>query len=187
MRIITSAIILLLLLGSGSSAKAKSAKQYYLRHSIIYLGENLPKVFTDQIIFTTRCVRGVDSEVYSGKILRRGTTVKIESVGAESDFAKVSFSSENQSYTILLKNNSKKDFDRSFNLIFAQRVPKEYYKEPRTKEELIKYYGFPISMCKEGDVEEWFYIPEFAGPAGGYDGFWMKIKDNKIIDVYGYI
>ena len=60
-------------------------------------------------------------------------------------------------------------------------------KAVKTRKQLIKYYGYPISACKEDDTEKWFYILEFSGDAFGYDGSCVVLKGNKIVSVSGYI
>ena len=79
--------------------------------------------------------------------------------------------------------------------LFTEKKLEEFYDtncpdNVRTKKQLIRCIGFPISVTREGDVEKYFYILEFVGfnsIGGSFDGFTVELKKNKIINVSGYI
>ncbi|MFN7943907.1 MAG: hypothetical protein U0Z53_00900 [Blastocatellia bacterium] len=191
MSILISPIVILLFATSVfADGESYSAKQYYLRHNIIYINSNVPTVSPDRIVFTNDCICSFAPKVYEGKILNRSALVEITRVGKEKGFAKVIFRAKDQEYAALIKNDSEKNFKRAFSLLFSEHKPREWnYKDPRTKKQMIEYYGFPISICKEEDVERWFYIIEFVGfsPYGAYDGFCVTVKNGKVVDLSGYI
>jgi hypothetical protein len=161
--------------------------QFYLKHHLIFLKES-PKVFPDNIVFLDHCYCSFNPDVYLGSIVRRGELIEIEKIDGQTKWAKVTFVVRTKSYEILLKNGSKKDLEKSFNLIFSKSEVSDLdLKAVKTRKQLIKYYGYPISACKEGDTEKWFYISEFSGDAFGYDGSCVVLRDNKIVSISGYI
>jgi|SRR5688572_3943701 len=180
---------------SNVDGKINTSKPYWLNYSLIFLQGCQPRVFPDNIIFAEGTCR---VEAYSGKIFSRGTKVKIYSVVEGDGFAKVRFrywpeiyESESE-YEIFLKSGSSKNFRQSFALLFSEKKVPDEYDCPdgvKTKKQVIQCLGFPISVEREGDVEKYFYILEFVGPNpfSGYDGFTLKIKRGKVIDVSGYI
>jgi hypothetical protein len=183
-----SGSVLLFLFATSTAAEDINGKQYYLRHPLIFIGDRLPEISPDHILFTERCIEGVEAEVYDGKILRRETPVRIDRIDRDTRPAKVHFIADNKKFTVVLKGVANKDFNRAFDLVFAPKATKESYKGSKNKDEVIRRYGFPISICKAGDEEKWFYIVEFAATGwGGYDGWWVKIKNGKVVGVSGYI
>ena len=200
---IRAGIFLLLLLSTTAyasklNAKVDLSKPYWLNYSLIFFEGCQPKVFPNNIVFTEGACR-VDP--YSGKIFPRGTKVKIYSVTEGEGFSKIRlrhwpevFELESE-YEIVLKSDSGKSFRKSFALLFTQKTLEQFYEtncpdNVKTKKQLIQCIGFPISATREGDVEKYFYILEFAGPSsigGSFDGFTVEIKKNKIINVSGYI
>ena len=65
------------------------------------------------------------------------------------------------------------------------KVPEEYDCPGgvATRKQAIKCLGFPMIVTRDGNVEQFHYILEFIGPNpfSGYDGFTLKIKNNKTI------
>jgi hypothetical protein len=188
-------IILIGLISVASMVEAYSqkyvGKQYYLRHPIIYLDKNyLLKVYSDSISFTEDCICGFSQKIYSGEIFNRGAAVNIIRVENQQEYAKVQFSIQNKEREIFLKMDSKESIDKAFDHIFSEKeLVKRNYIDPKTTKEVIEEFGYPISKCKDGGVERWFYIIEFVGysPYGGFDGFCITLKNGRVVDVTGYI
>jgi hypothetical protein len=166
-------------------------RQYFLRHPIIFLDKDiLPTVYPNQIVFTDKCICGFSSNVYNGAIYNRGTSLEILEIVREPRFAKVKLLIKGETREILLAAESNKHFERSFRLIFDKKESsKRKYFDVKTAKEAIAEYGYPISKCKDGNKQRWFYIIEFIGssPYGGFDGFCIEFRKNIVVGVSGYI
>lgn len=96
-------------------------------------------------------------------------------------------------YEILLSSGSEKNFSQSFRLLFSETEVTDERDgacpaDLLTKAQVIKCMGFPISVSKSGGVEKYSYILEFVGFSYlGYDGWTIELKNNKVINVSGYI
>ena len=198
----TAQIVLVLLLSvvghaqSEVNSKVSLSKPYWLKYSLIFFHNYQPMISPNNIIFTNGAG---DVDAYKGEILSRGTKVKIYSIREEKGLVKLTFRhwpvdyEFSTKFDVLLKNDSKKNFLKSLKLLFSEReVPKEYECAYvlKTKKQVIQCLGFPIEVTRKNDTEEYFYILEFVGPPNpfsGYDGFRVKLKRGKVIDVSGYI
>ena len=168
-------------------------KPYWLNHNLIFLpsANHLPRILPNNIVFTEGC--GDDAR--SGDILWKGTKIEIASISKEKGFKKMTFIAEGKKYQLLLKSGSENEYRKAFNLVFSEKEIDDESESAcssdlRTKEQVINCLGFPISKCKKGDLEQYYYILEFLGPRnpfGGYDGFWVEIKKGKVVNIYGYI
>lgn len=182
------ALAFLLSASAFSQNRQDQSKTYWLKHSLIFFKDCMPRVFPDNIIFTEG-----DCSVspYQGDILSKGFSVEMDYIGEESGFAKILFKYKSKSYEVLLKNDSPKNFRKTFDLLFSRKMVSEARDcgDIKTRKQVIKCLGFPISVTRDGDVEKYFYILEFVGqsPFSSYDGFTIKIKNKKVIDVSGYI
>jgi len=195
--------LLILLLGVTAHAQGKQhkpdlAEPYWLKYSLIFFDGCAPRVFPDNITFTEgEC----SVSPYDGRIESRGTQVLIRSIKEEKGFARVIFSywpvemvEGKRKFEVLLKTGAKKGYGESFDLLFSKvEVASEYEcpdEEIKTKKQLIQCVGFPIYVTRDGDVESYHYILEFAGPSNPfamYDRFTVEIKKKKVINVSGYI
>lgn len=178
---------------NGGKLREIPNKTYWLKYPLIYFKSCAPRVSPDNIIFTEGNCEA-DSP-YSGKIIPKGAEVELNSAVREKGFAKVTFKWASSSYEVLLKNDSEKTFRKSFDLLFAMKELGQWYDTDcpsgiKTKKQLVQCIGFPIRAKKEGNVEHYFYILEFAGPGNpysSYDGFTVMIDHGKIVSVSGYI
>lgn len=194
---IATLLFLCIVVGAITPAQSKfdsSAlpKTYWLKYSLIFFSGCEPLVSPDNIIFTEGdCI----TDAYKGKILPRGTEVKKLSIDNSNELAKVSFTVASDAYEIALTQNSEKEFRKAFKLLFTEKKLEEFYESRcpdsgiKTKKQLIRCLGFPITVTQNEEVEEYFYIIEFTGGTyiSSFDGFTFKIKNGKIIDLSGYI
>lgn len=196
MRRITTLFFIFMFLSVTTFAQSNSdssalPKTYWLKYSLIFFSGCQPIVSPSNITFDEGdCV----ASAYDGKILPRGTEVQLTSIDKNSQLAKISFTVASVGYEVLLKQKSEKQFSKAFGLLFIERKLEEFYEtkcpdDIKTKRQLIRCLGFPITATRNGDVEEYFYIIEFTGSTyiSSYDGFTFKIKNGKIIDLSGYI
>ncbi|CAN5470021.1 hypothetical protein BH20ACI1_BH20ACI1_20520 [soil metagenome] len=159
------------------------SKTFWLRHNLVLSGE--VKVYPNNIEF----------EETDGKIVNRGEMVKIKSIKREQDFSKVKFSAKDSTYELLVQSNSKKNFQKSFELAFSPKPIKEslvnWYCESKmkTKADLLKCYGFPLRIDKdeENNVEIFHYTCWFLNHCSSLDTYEIKIKNGKIVDITGLI
>ncbi|HZH31124.1 MAG TPA: hypothetical protein VEY11_10210 [Pyrinomonadaceae bacterium] len=194
--------LIVLLLCAGVSAQGKTAlagslsKPYWLNHNLIFLKGCRPLVSPHNITFTEG---DCDIDANSGKIFSRATKVKIYSVTSSKGFAAVRFRhwpeiyELDTEYEILLRSDSAKNFNRSFRLLFSERDVTDDQRpecpdELKTKAQVIKCMGFPLSVTRRGGMEKYSYIMEFAGFSYlGYDGWTVELKRNNVINVWGNI
>ncbi len=187
----------------GASGQKKVAvvpsltRPYWLNYSLVFLEGCRPVVSPHNITFTDgNCP---ESNAYSGKIFLRATKVKIYSVAKGKGFTKIKFRhwpeiyELDSEYEVLLRSDSERNFSNSFHLLFSEREVTDERgatcpDDLKTKAQVIKCMGFPISISKVGGVEKYSYILEFVGFGYlGYDGWTFEIKNNKVINVSGYI
>lgn len=175
-----------------TNPREKKETTYWLKYSLIFFTGCQPTVSADNITFT----RGsCSTNPYAGDILPRGTEVRVTSVSRTKPYAVVSFKRGAHDYEVALENGRKDDFRKAFDLLFTTKRLSEFYEtkcpnKVETKRDVIACLGFPITITRDGDVELYFYILEFVGPGsigGGFDGFNVKIKRNRFIDITGYI
>jgi hypothetical protein len=202
-RLAAQTSLAVLLLCCVASAQGKTAlagslsKPYWLNHNLIFLKDCRPVVSPRNITFNEGDCEG--SSAYSGKIFSRATKVKIYSVVRGKDFAVVrlrhwpEINELDAEYEMLLRGDSEKNFIKSFRLLFSETELHNDHgascpDNVKTKAQVIKCMGFPISVSHSGGVEKYFYILEFAGFSYlGYDGWTIEIKNGKVINVSGYI
>ena len=159
---------------------------YFLRHSLIFFSDKTPEVSSNNIVFTDESICGFYPKVYESPILSRNTEVKIISVDKQNDSAKVIFEAKQKNYEILIKSSSKKDFEKSFSLVFSDKTSKDKDKEVTSWKSAIKQFGFPITKCKDSASEKWFYTLEFSPMAcGSYDGCVIEVN-KKGVSISGY-
>jgi hypothetical protein len=194
-RIVLSAFAVLLLspvfFTTESHPRQQVSKTYWLRYSLIFFYGCVPRVSRSKIVFNEGTCH-VDA--YAGQILPRGSKITLKALNKEKGLARVSLAESSVEYEIHLANDSDESFRKAFNLVFLGKETSRWYDMPcsnhiKTKKQVINCLGFPISASKDKDVEEFFYILEFVGPSpfSSYDGFTIKMKNGKVIDVSGYI
>ncbi|MDX6557205.1 MAG: hypothetical protein QOF72_254, partial [Blastocatellia bacterium] len=193
MRILSANIFIILAL-SGANAQGVDSSRlsgtYWLRYSLIFFHGCQPIVSPTNIIFTEG---DCSTDAYSGKILPRGTEVSVTSIRQGKQFAIVSFNHGSIEYQVAFANRSKKTLHNALNLLLTKKTLDEFYEtrcpdNVKTKRQLIRCIGFPISVTRDGDFENYFYIIEFVGPnliGGSFDGFNVKIRRNRILGVSG--
>ncbi len=163
-------------------------KKYFLKHNLI-LFDRPPKIFPDNIIFTEGC-NGRLSDIW--QVMYMGIELEITSMERADKFLKLSIKTQKDSFQVLLANRSRRELERSFDLVFAEKWAEREgdigcggYE---TKLQAIKCLGFPIFACKKGRTERLFYIPQYAeGRLLGYDECWIEIKDGKVVNIAGII
>lgn len=172
-------------------------KPYWLNYSLIFLDDCRPVVSPRNIVFAEGdCQKSSPS---SGKIFPKAAKVKLYSVTRGENFSKVRFRhwpeiyELDAEYELILRSDSETNFIKSFRLLFSEREFRHDHgaacpDDVKTKAQVIKCMGFPISVSKSGDAEKYSYILEFAGFGYlGYDGWTIEIKNGKVINVSGYI
>lgn len=193
------------------SAKNKPDKRKYLsqkfilKQNLIFFdsdqfedGEKYPQIFSNEIIWT----KSGGMNAYSGKILNRKAKVEITDLTEINEFIKVAFKAEFGNATEIFQVYISKKSEKEFSKIFETTFVKSDFENPlytkkcgdsriKTKEHLFQCYGYPLSIEQntfdDGKIEEkFFYICEFVGNCGGFDGYWIKLTKTGI-DVAGYI
>lgn len=184
-----SALLLVIGVSGFSQTKIPKENKFHLRHHLIFLKETAPRVSPSRIIFTEKSICNFDGSVYDGRILNRDTEIELISIDRENSPARVTFGSADRRFDILVANSSDNEFKRSFDTVFAKKERKVGYpKGIKTWKDVVKYYGFPIAICRTEDRKEsWFYIVEFSVEAcGSFDGCWVSLSKEGT-EVWGYI
>ncbi len=178
-------LICLMVLCVSTKGQNFENQNYHLRHNLIFFSDKIPEVSPDNIVFTNESICGFYPKVYESPILNRDTKVKIVSIDRKSEQAKVVIESKQRNYEILLKTSFKKEFEKSFALIFSNKVSKVGSRNVTNWKRAIKQFGFPIAKCKSDDG--WFYTLEFSPSAcGSFDGCVINVT-KKGLSIYGYI
>ena len=187
--------VAVLLVSAALPARAEQKQQFpkthWLRYSLIFFDGCIPRVSPNNIVFNEGTCQ---VNAYAGKIIPRGARITLKSLVKDKGVAKVTLSERSTEHEIHLANESDAAFRKSFNLVFREQQVSEFYDMPcaqniKTKKQVIDCLGFPISVSTKNEIEEFFYILEFVGPGpfSSYDGFTIKMKNGKVIDVSGYI
>jgi hypothetical protein len=151
----------------------------------------MPKIFPDNIIFTEGC----NAARLTGReqIMYRGIEVEPASMERVDKFLKLTLKTQKDSFQVLLANRSRRELERSFDLVFAEKWDEKESDSKcdgccTTKLQVINCVGFPIFACKQGRIERLFYVLEFAeNNPYTFDTWWIEIKDGKVVDVSGSI
>lgn len=93
-------------------------------------------------------------------------------------------------FTIWLSSKDKKDFELSFDEIFSgkkvQGTPLDC--KPKTTEQLIDCYGYPIYKCIRNGKENWYYNLGFVGrEIDGFHDCWVEVKDGRVLGFWGHL
>jgi len=182
-----SILILLSTVASSQSVKPDPSKVYWLKYNLIFLKGCQPRVFPHNIIFSEG---DCSSDAWTCPNLLKGTKVEIKAINKGQEFAKVSFTHEGSDYEALLQNDSARHFDKSFNLLFSA---KEVIDDDtctdhlKTKRQVIKCLGFPISIREGEDFEIYEYNKKYFGFPFMYDDVYIEIKRGKVIGIGGTI
>lgn len=178
-------LCLTILFASFVGAQTIENQKYYLRHSLIFFSDRIPEVSPNNIVFTDESICGFYPKVYDSPILSRDTEVRIISVDKNNEKAKIIFESKQKQYEIQLNSSSKKEFEKSFSLVFSENIFVVKDKEVKSWKRAIEQFGFPIAQCNS-ENKGWFYILEFSPSAcGSYDGCVINVT-KKGISIYGY-
>src|SRR5262245_59693519 len=117
------ATIILCCAGAGFSIptdkfEQRIGKQYFLKHNLI-LFNSPPKIFPDNIIFTEGC----NAARLTGReqIMHRGIEVEPASMERVDKFVKLTLKTQKDSFQVLLANRSRRELERSFDLVFAEK------------------------------------------------------------------
>jgi hypothetical protein len=186
--------ILLLLFGlvSVKTEQSPSAREYYLRHPLIFLETNAPpRVYENEIIFLEKCREVSFSLPYHSAILSRGTKVTIAGGKLKDGFESITIQANDNKFELLIAAGSKHIRNKAFALAFsAHPIPETpKHKKLKTQSDVIREMGFPIYRKCTAESEDWFYILEFVPPfsGGSFDGWWIKLKNGRVVDMYGYM
>ncbi len=175
----------LLCIGSITCYTQRVGETYFLRHSLVFMIGEIPKVSSTNIVFTTQSICGFSELPYSGPILSRGEKVTIDAMNLRTDPATVSFKdSRMEVFTVELSNSVNYKFRKSFGLAFSKKSETFQDSNPKSEAALIKNYGFPIARCAENG--KFFYIIEFSPICGSFDGCLVRVT-SKGLDISGYI
>jgi len=193
LRAITAFLLLIILASAGANAqgnsgpKARPVKSYWLKYSLIFLSGCYPRVYPDNITFDDG-----DCLLSSDDALPRGTQVEVMSIWRGGGFASVSLRRWSSTYEVLLSDKTGRDFGKSFDLLLSEervrggmevRCPSKL----KMKKQVIKCYGFPMRVLKDGDVEGDVYNTPFVGFSDGFEGWTVRIKNNKVLSIEGSI
>ena len=162
---------------------------YYLKHHVIFLDN--PKVSPGGMTFTDKEI-GCSSPMWAFT-LSRGVEIKIKNMCKKNLFIEVDMEIEERGiFSILLSAKNKREFKKSFNVIFSEKEVQ--YNLPRgcnyeTTEELINCLGYPIYKCIDHRGKKyWYYNEGYVGTRiCGFHDCWIEIKRNKVIGVDGWI
>ncbi len=126
--------------------------------------------------------------------LETNTKITLKRIVNYRTWAKLVFEDTDKTdFKIYLKNNSKRNFRRSFNLAFSRKEISEdavYHICPeKNKIEVIKNLGFPTSIRRNGKNEEWYFDPGWIGgpTVCGYDAMTIKMKAGVITQISGIV
>lgn len=163
-------------------------KTYYLKHNVIFL--DIPKVSPGGMTFTDKEI-GCYTPMWAFTI-SRSVKIKIKNMCKNGVFIEVDMEIEDcRVFSILLRSKDKREFKKSFNVIFSE---KEVGYDPnacnyKTTKELIKCLGYPIYKCVDHHGKElWYYNLGYVGSRiDSFHDCWIEIKGNKIINIGGWI
>ncbi len=163
-------------------------QNFWLRHSLIFFqGTELPTVFSNNIIYTDHC----DGIEFRDRILHRGDVVKILKMDKEGELTKITLIEGKDEFKIFVVGAQRNKLKKSLELIFSDCEVERYTRrprDPRNKKEVIKYFGFPITSCRQGDVEVLTYTLDFSESSAGIYGAWeVRIKKGKVASITGSI
>ena len=179
-------------------------QRFVLKHSIFNIGDDVTKVFDGNIVYTTECVTEPYEEGSTYPAPKTaawfGTEIQITKILERADFVEVwcrnvDSGETSESISVLLANQPNGAFSKAFNSLFSDhpnytdKKSEGLFKNPNTKKGLIKYFGFPVSVCRENGVEIYYYNHAFLGfEVEGYHDVWFKLdKKGRVIEVYGII
>ncbi len=180
-----------------------NSKIYILKHSIYNVDDEITRVYSDKIIYSKECITDPWKDNYPipKSAIFFGAKVKIISASNRGEFVEVICSSNYDDgikstilkAPVLLKRYRKGGITGPFNFLFSsdpnykETKLHSYDYSPRTKEDLIKYFGFPISICNAKDETIFYYNKDFLGfEVGGYHDVWYRIdKNGRIIEEWG--
>jgi hypothetical protein len=172
-----------------------SLEQRYLRHPLIFL-ESPPQVFLDRIVFTSACLcrpvpEGATHDLsHAAPILRRGQPVRVVSRDRAAQRQRLEIESEGKRYELALAGVTSWERRGAFDLLFAKHPPPDatFRDDIKTRSDVVDYLGFPISTCRKGTEEYWFYFLGFAAHDwGAYDEWCIHLKDGHVVGSEGSI
>lgn len=174
------------------SAKLDSQKlvglKVYVKHNLIFL-QDPPKVYPGKIIFTRES--NLCDDPLWGIVIGRGSQVEIVKISKLSGFERVTINASGfGSFEILLEKSKWGRFEKSFNEIFSMIAVEESNGrcEPKTEQDLIKCYGYPIYECNKDGRKFYYYNQGFVGRRiHGYHDVWIEIKSDIVVEEHGYI
>jgi hypothetical protein len=174
------------------SAKQDSGKlvglKVYVKYNLIFLN-GPPKVYPGKIVFTKD--KNLCGQPLWDTVIGKGAQVEIIKVSKNSRFVRVVIkASELDSFEILLAKSMWGRFEKSFHEVFSLKAVEESpgQCEPKTEQELIKCYGYPIYKCDKDGKKIFYYNEGFVGSRiHSFHDIWFEIKKGIVVGEYGYI
>jgi hypothetical protein len=180
---------------NASDAELQSylGKKQILKYNVYNSPPEITTVFSDRIAYTTICIEHQVAETpdypFPEERLFRGDEVEIAQIVDDGKFVRVLCKNPDRSAVIRVKKDWKGNPLPAFKMMFAEKSQFQLTEELqfnmdkfKTKADLLKYFGFPLSICKKGNIERYYYSILFMGYNIGADELWIEIQNDKIID-----
>lgn len=126
--------------------------------------------------------------------LETNTKIKLKKLSSSKGWKKLTFEdSDKYEFSIYLQDNSKNDFQKSFDLAFSKKklADDEAYRTcpEKTKLEVIKKLGIPSTISRKGRNEIWDFEVGWAVGfnACGFDAMTIEIVDGFIKQIGGIV
>jgi len=168
-----------------------AGQRLYLRQNLIFL-ETPPKVRPGWIEFAQEG-KYCQTSIWEA-VVGRGTKIDILAATPEGKDVRIRFRAsrgeEKNGFEILLDQTSKQSFKVSCNEVFSDQPVDDPLEdcEPKTRQEVITCFGYPIYTCRQGDQTIFYYNLGLLGHRIlGYHDAWIAMGNDQVIKIWGNI
>jgi len=180
------------IIASDFSLKQSIGEKVYLKYNIYNSPPEMTTVYKDKVVYTNQCIKTQIAFSFNypfpEEIMHRGDFVEIVKVTDESKFVVVFLRQDSKSARVRLVRNWRGSPSAAYNFIFEKETNFVHTSEVefsderfKTRSDLIRYFGFPLSVCKEGNIEIYYYSILFMGFNIGADEIWIELQGQKIV------
>jgi hypothetical protein len=185
-------------LSAGSYATI-IGQQLYLKYHVLTLKGNTTKIYRQKIAYTDECISNENIGDFYNNIqglVFRGECVRIDKYELNKEFVRIFFDYKGKEHVVWISRQG--DFDTLFQSIFSKKpiiydfnkvVTRDFFnKNIKSKADLLRWFGYPISICKKGKKYLFYYNTTFLGKEfGEYNDFWLEIEENSIVGETGIL